>query len=360
MAAMPHHRSRTTPRLCATWAAAFALLGTGCGTAPEVQPTQAPLHELLQQLADRHRICHAAVAVVRRHELQTVETAQGCGDGTLTQPDTIFQAASLGKPVFAYAVLQLVQQGRMDLDAPVLSYLPGGYVHRQQAHLETSAEDTVNDPRLRAVTARMALNHTSGLPNWAQGPLHFDAEPGARWGYSGEGYTLLQRAVEAVTGEPLNAFMQRQVFGPLGMVHSAYSRPALPLRTPLAAATLTTTAADYGRFLAALLRDGRTLEQLLASPVPVQPDLALSWGLGWGLERSAEDALLWHWGNNPGYRAFTMASHRTGDAVVLFTDSSRGLLLAEPVAGFVFPGQHPVYRFPALNLGWLCAGLGLC
>lgn len=357
---MPHHRYQTTRRLCAAWPAAALLVAAGCSTAPETQRPPATLNGRLQQLAGQHHICHAAVAVVRRYELQAVETAQGCAGVTPTQPDTIFQAASLGKPVFAYAVLRLVQQGRLDLEAPVTSYLPGGYVHRQQPHLAASAEDAVTDPRLQAVTVRMALNHTSGLPNWARGPLRFDAEPGARWGYSGEGYTLLQRAVEAVTGEPLDVFMQRQVFGPLGMAHSAYSRPTPPLQMPLAAATLTTTAADYGRFLAALLRDDRTLAQVMASPVAVQPDLAVSWGLGWGLEHSGDDALLWHWGNNPGYRAFTMASPRTGDAVVLLTDSSRGLQLAEPVAGFVFPGPHPVYRFPALNLGWLCTGLGLC
>lgn len=359
---MLHDRSRTTRPPCAAGLAAAILLGAavGCGTTPEAHQTPASLHDQLQQLADRHHICHVAVAVVRRHELEAVETAQGCAGGTPTQPDTVFQAASLGKPVFAYAVLQLVQQGRMDLDAPVLAYLPGGYVHRQQPHLQRSDEEVVSDPRLKAVTVRRVLNHTSGLPNWAQGALRFDSEPGARWGYSGEGYSLLQRAVEAVTGEALDVFMQQQAFGPLRMTHSAYSRPAPPLRLPLAAATLTTTAMDYGRFLAALLRDGRTLAQVLASPVPVEQEPAMHWGLGWGLEGSGDETLLWHWGNNPGYRAFTMASPRTGDAIVLFTDSSRGLLLAEPVAGLVLPGAHPVYRFPALNLAWPCTVFGLC
>ncbi|MFY0076039.1 serine hydrolase, partial [Acinetobacter baumannii] len=68
------------------------------------------------------------------------------------------------------------------------------------------------------------MNHTSGLPNWADGALIFEQPPGEKWQYSGEGYVLLQRAVEAVTGENLNTFMHRQVFQPLGMKNSAFVR----------------------------------------------------------------------------------------------------------------------------------------
>ncbi|WP_457818990.1 serine hydrolase domain-containing protein, partial [Staphylococcus aureus] len=80
---------------------------------------------------------------------------------------------------------------------------------------ETSKTERVTDPRLQDITVRMALNHTSGLPNWADGALIFEQPPGEKWQYSGEGYVLLQRAVEAVTGENLNTFMHRQVFQPL-------------------------------------------------------------------------------------------------------------------------------------------------
>ncbi|MGC5271584.1 serine hydrolase, partial [Salmonella enterica] len=79
--------------------------------------------------------------------------------------DSIFEAASLSKPVFAYAVLKLVQTGKMDLDAPVLQYLPEGYLHQAQPYRETSKTERVTDPRLQDITVRMALNHTSGLPN---------------------------------------------------------------------------------------------------------------------------------------------------------------------------------------------------
>lgn len=187
-------------------------------------------------------------------------------------PDSVFEAVSLSKPVFAYAVLKLEQDGKLDLDAPVLNYLPAGYGHQAQPYKQNSKTDQVTDPRMQGITVRTVLNHTSGLPNWAGGPLTFEGEPGKRWRYSGEGYVLLQRAVEAVTHEKLDEFMERQVFQPLGMKNSAFIRQtrleqhivagstsdgtvmrSFPFKIPVAAVTLYTSAKDYGLFLAALL-----------------------------------------------------------------------------------------------------------
>lgn len=343
---------------------------------------QTPLRDTLQQLASRYGICSVAAAVIRNREIQSIDAAQGCASESLTTSESIFEAASLSKPVFAYAVLKLVQQGKMDLDAPVLKYLPNGYAHQSQPYLADSQIDQVSDPRLQAVTIRMALNHTTGLPNWSGGPLVFDGKPGEKWEYSGEGYVLLQRAVEAVTHENLDEFMAHQVFKPLGMTNSAYTRKAefekyitpgsnrdgasmkpWPFRVPVSAFTLYTSARDYGLFLAALLKDERSLRQIVESPVPVNPKLNLSWGLGWGLEQNRDDVVLWHWGNNPGYRAFVMASPRTGDGFVMFTNSDSGLALAEPIGEKVLAGPHKVYRFHLLREGLdnlLCEMFDVC
>jgi CubicO group peptidase (beta-lactamase class C family) len=372
------------------WFAA-ALACAGCTAVPErdaasalpgAASPQAALHAHVQHLVDRYGVCDVAVAVVRNRELQAVDAAHGCNWPIAPASDMVFEAASLSKPVFAYAVLKLVQQGKMDLDAPVLTYLPQGYAHRHFAHLAASPVDQVTDPKLRDVTVRMALNHTSGLPNWSDGPLAFAGTPGARWQYSGEGYVLLQRAVEAVTGEKLGDYMQRTVFAPLGMAHSAYTRKAelekfivpgtsfygdvlkpIPFYEAVAAFSLYTSAGDYGRFLAALLKDEPMLRQIAESPVPVDTRLELSWGQGWGLARRRGDMFLWHWGNNPGYKAFVMASPRTGDGFVMFTNSDKGQALAEPVGTDVFPGTHQVYRFPLLRDGLdsvLCDTFDIC
>ncbi len=360
---------RLVLNLAIAWACAV------CTPATARDTESATLHEHLQLLTNRYGVSNAAVAVLRQRELRAVEQIPAA-------QESVFEAASLSKPVFAYAVLKLVQEGRMELDAPILKYLPQGYAHRFFAHRPNSPVDQVSDPRLSEVTVRMALNHTSGLPNWANGPLVFKGNPGATWQYSGEGFVMLQRAVETVTGENLAEYMKRTVFTPLGMTHSAFTRPKeletliapgsdfygttlkpVRFREPVAAFSLYTSAADYGRFLAALLKDERSLRQIVESPVPVNSKLDLSWGLGWGIERSQGDVILWHWGNNPGYRAFVMASPSSGDAFVLFTNSEKGLALAKPLGDDVLPGAHPVYRFHLLRDGLanlMCETLDVC
>ena len=195
-----------------------------CASTPSAEAAPAEPAGQLLRLVQRHHICAAAVVVVRQRALQQATTSSGCDPALVVSGDSVFQAASLSKPVFAYAVLKLVEQGRIALDPPVLRYLPHGYRHAFDPLKEeaSAAADEVTDPRLHAVTVRMLLQHTSGLPNWASGPLHFKGTPGTRWTYSGEGYVLLQRAVEAVVGQPLDEVMQEQVFAPLGMAHSSY------------------------------------------------------------------------------------------------------------------------------------------
>src|SRR5215467_468183 len=93
--------------------------------------------------------------------------------------DTVFEAASLSKPVFAYAVLKLVEQGKLGLDVPLTSYLPKPYIA---------------DDRLKEITARFVLSHRTGFPNWrGEGnPLTIHFTPGERFSYSGEGFVYLQ------------------------------------------------------------------------------------------------------------------------------------------------------------------------
>jgi CubicO group peptidase (beta-lactamase class C family) len=335
----------------------------------------------LQGLAEKHHVCGVAIAVIKNRQLETIESATGCSPASPLNADSVFQAASLSKPVFAYAVLKLVAQGKMALDAPVMTYLPQGYRHRFDP-LKAEPSEPVTDPRLQAITVRMVLNHTSGLPNWSSGPLHFDSTPGTKWEYSGEGYVLLQRAVEAVTAQPLDRFMASQVFQPLGMNHSSYvwneqigqhllpgtkanggPRTTMDLKSPIAAFSLYTTAADYGKFLVNVLNDEALIKQLSASPVAVDSSLGLGWGLGWGIARAQDDPHIWQWGNNTGYRAFAIASVRTGDGFVMLTNSENGLKLAAPMARRIIPGEHKVFESSMLGddvINLACNTLHVC
>src|SRR5215203_5417573 len=125
--------------------------------------------------------------------------------GGAVTDETIFEAASLSKPVFAYAVMKLVEAGRLDLDKPLQSYLSEPYLP--------------GDDRINKITARMALDHTTGFQNESRPgqPLKINFAPGERFSYSGEGLLFLQRVVEKITGEKFDVFMRRTVFEPLGM-----------------------------------------------------------------------------------------------------------------------------------------------
>ena len=364
--------------------AGLVMLASCASTPPEWPATAAPTESLLAPLARQHHVCAAALARIRQGQLQSVTTASGCDEAPPVRPDSVYQAASLSKPVFAYAVLKLVQQGRLALDAPVLQYLPQGYRHAHDPlHPERPGRsDEVNDPRLGAVTVRMLLQHTAGLPNWARGPLHFEGTPGERWSYSGEGYVLLQRAVERVMQQPLDELMQTLVFAPLGMDHSGYRwtprlderllpgtrvdgvvRQQVRLDPPVAAYSLYTTVGDYARFVLAWLNDPALQAMASEAPVAVDPRLQLAWGLGWGLETSDQGLGFWQWGNNPGYRAFVLAMPASGDALVLLTNSDAGLGLVGPLVRSALPGEHPVLQSPYLSTGAFesaCRYLRLC
>jgi CubicO group peptidase (beta-lactamase class C family) len=341
--------------------AAMAALPAGCATHERADAISGDLQTSVKALAHKHRVCNVTIAVIKNRKLDTIVSGTGCVAAVAAHADSVYQAASLSKPLFAYGVMQLVAQGKLALDAPVLSYLPQGYRHQFNS-LQHGPSEFVSDQRMQAITVRMVLNHTSGLPNWASGPLYFEAPPGKQFNYSGEGYVLLQRAVEAVTGQTLDEFMAAQVFKPLDMQNSDFKwterigaqlspgskangapRAAMLMTDPVAAFSLYTTAADYGKFLVAVLNDAPALKRLTTAPVTVDADLGLSWGLGWGMERHRDDAFIWHWGNNTGYRAFVLASVRSGEGFVMLTNSENGLALAPPLAQKILPGEHKLY-----------------
>jgi CubicO group peptidase (beta-lactamase class C family) len=283
---------------------------------------------------------------------------------------TVFNAASLSKTVFAYTVLRLVDQGKLDLDTPLTQYLSDRPSH---------------DPRLDRVTARIVLSHRTGFPNWrndAKDELKIYFDPGSRFSYSGEGMVFLQHVVEAVTGKPLNQVVTEQVFQPLGMTESSYiARPDLAANfaagyssdgnaTPLfqnkeanAAASLNTNAHDYALFLEAIL-SGRglkpaTLRQMETPQIAVDPSCTncldaapktlstdLFWGLGWGVEKNASGTYLWHWGDNNVFKGYVVADVQRRSAIILFDNSTSGLSIAKAATEAALGGEHP-------SFGWL-------
>ena len=367
-------------RLCRAAAlAALAVPALALATT-DGPPPSAP-SETLQALVGREatalQLCAVAYATLKEGQPEALGGASGCAEFAPATPDTVFQAASLSKPVFAYGVLLLVREGVLDLDRPLADYLPEGYLHVQNLLPFDGPPRTDHVPAsvLQRLTTRQVLNHSSGLPNWTRGPLQPEFEPGSRWQYSGEAYLLLQKVVETVTGQGLEAWMQQRVFQPLGMQHSSFiwQPDWTPLRAAgqprhvdfpraFAAMSLYTSARDYARFLAALWADAPARAWIQQQPVPVDARRGLAWGLGWGLEPTAEGHALWQWGNNPGYRAFAMLSPE-GRAVVVLSNGEQGLRLADPLVRAVMPGAHPLFKSWLLREGlghWLCQRLDWC
>jgi CubicO group peptidase (beta-lactamase class C family) len=120
--------------------------------------------------------------------------------------NTLFEAASMTKPVFAYTVIKLSQKHIIDLDTPLYKYYP--------------YDDIDYDQRYKFITARMVLSHTSGLPNWRDGgggELTINSEPGTKFSYSGEGYEYLGLVIKHVTGKKLQDIIQDEVFTPFNI-----------------------------------------------------------------------------------------------------------------------------------------------
>jgi CubicO group peptidase (beta-lactamase class C family) len=148
-----------------------------------------PVETDILRLITEATVPGVAAAIIRDGRLDRYVS---CGvrsvqSAAVVNEDTVFEAASLTKPVFAHMVLQLVDQGHLSLDAPLGDYLPN-YVP--------------GDDRASTITPRQVLSHSSGLLNWrnAEWPLKTYFPPGDRFSYSGEGYLYLQKAVEAITG----------------------------------------------------------------------------------------------------------------------------------------------------------------
>jgi CubicO group peptidase (beta-lactamase class C family) len=171
----------------------------------------ADLPRLMQAL----RVPAIGMAVVERGEVVWARNL-GVTNAETRAPvadDTLFEDASLSKPVFAYLVLQLADQGVIDMDAPLVRYRRMDYM--------------ADHPWVDMVTARDVLRHSTGMPNWRKDPAHEKlvpaAKPGTRIDYSGEAIFWLQLVVEKLTGESLDESMQRLLFGPAGMRDSSYT-----------------------------------------------------------------------------------------------------------------------------------------
>jgi len=322
------------------------------------------LERNLPELMHQAMIPGLSIAVVRD---SSILWQQGFGvknvdNQELVTAQTVFEAASLSKPVFAYAVLKMVERGELVLDQPLVNYVSESYLQ------EKFLGEEITDTRFRKITTHRVLTHTAGFPNWrGRQALTIQFEPGEKFSYSGEGFGLLQRVVEKITGLSLNEFMQREVFTPLEMRNSSYvwrddyeqnaATPHNLLRKVAkkgkpkqghGAATLHTTAEDFAKFMLALMNSyglrESTIDSMLTPQIIVAPEesTAVFWGLGIGLEETPHGTAFWHWGDNYNFRCFALGFKTPRIGFVYFTNSYFGLTIRKNIVDLALGGEHPV------------------
>ncbi len=232
---------------------------------------------------------------------------------------------------------------RVEGDAAVMN--AASLVKQVIAHLALELIEDLNEPILGDITVRHVLTHTTGLPNWRpEGhPLEPLRPPGERWGYSGEGFVLLQGHLQRRTGVSIAMLARDRVFGPLRMDQSRLADPEPGYH---GYRPLLTTAADYGHFLAHVLR----LDDARWQPL-WRIDDELAWGAGWGIELGPP-TYGWQWGLNDDANNFVIGCPSTGDGVVVLTDDSDGRAYYRAVVQRELPGDHASLRVEQ-NQTWL-------
>jgi CubicO group peptidase (beta-lactamase class C family) len=285
---------------------------------------------------------------------------------------TLFQVASMSKWFTAFGVMTLVDQGRIDLDAPVSRYLKrwrlppsqfdnnGVTVRRVLAHI-AGLTDSLGyrgfAPGQTPQTLPDSLTHAADAMPFADGHVRVGIEPGTKWQYSGGGYALLQLLIEDVTGESFNAYMRKAVLTPLGMTHSTFVDPdaahlaqffdkdgklAIHYKfTALAAASLYTSVDDLTCFLRAQRPGphGEPAGRGVLKPATLEAMRAVTtkiyglpiWGLGEILyaPNGKGSFVIGHDGNNfPAINTTARVDPDTGDGIIVLS-SGNGVLASE-------------------------------
>jgi CubicO group peptidase (beta-lactamase class C family) len=310
-----------------------------------------------------------ALAVIELGEITHLK-AYGKRDVARDLPltiDTVMYAASITKTLFAYSVMTLVDDGRIELDRPIAAMLPKPLPDYPKY------ADLANDERWRRITPRMLLDHTAGFPNfrfWTRdgrfdenGKLTIEFDPGTRYAYSGEGINLLQFAIENGPGIDIGTLIRERVFDRFGMRSSSmiwredfaanlaigYDEAGRPLGhkqrgSVRAAGSLDTTIGDYAKFLAGLVRcEGltkRSCEEMRRAQIRIEsvqqfPTLsdattrdndaiALAAGLGIVVYQTPQGAAFFKSGHDDGTNNLAICLVASERCVLVLSNSSNG------------------------------------
>lgn len=293
----------------------------------------------IEKWLKENKVPAMGLATLQKGKLQSIAVYGELKAGQVAPLDALFNVASLTKPIVSMLALQLVEQGKWQLDEPLSKYWVD--------------PDVTDDPLHKKLSTRHILSHQSGFKNWRyeneNGRLSFDYPPGEGFAYSGEGYEYLKKALEAKFRKPLNQLAEEFIFQPLKMTDTQFfwdefteesrfaywhnseginSYETYKNSEASAADDLLTTVEDYGRFAAFVLQGGGLSSALYQEMVTQQnsTENSVKMGLGWEIlpKLKGEEYALLHTGSDQGVNTLIMLLPITGEGLVIFTNGDRG------------------------------------
>jgi len=283
-----------------------------------------------------------SLAIIENNE---VVYAHGYGIKQLSSGDevddeTIFEAASLTKCFLTFIVFKLVDQGKLDLDKPMYQYLE----HKLLQH----------DNRYRQITPRMILGHSSGLENWKKynnpDTLEILSDPGTKYIYSGEGYEYLEQVVALILQKTYEEYLKEMVIEPMKLSrtfssytpdgklptnyaigHDSFGKEIKKWKNSWAAPAsgMHVRASDYAKLIITTF-NGQNLTRKAIREI-VRPVIKISpanpswfYGAGFEVQYTADDTIVFHGGNNGGFKSLVLYSMTKNRGIVFFTNGDRG------------------------------------
>lgn len=292
------------------------------------------------------------IGIIKEGRLQQVRAFGELKKGVTAPYNTIFNVASLTKPVTAMVILKLVSMGKWNLDEPLYKYW--------------TDPDIANDPRSRQLTTRHILSHQTGFPNWRylnkSKKLAFEFAPGTKYQYSGEGFEYLRKALENKFHKTLDQLADSLIFKPLQMTDTRFfwdkntdeSRFAVGYdtkgnayetnknKTANAADDLLTTVEDYGKFLVSVMNGDGLSKEVFNEMITHQVETKNGKYFGLGFEiydfGNGEFALS-HGGSDNGVQTIVFILPKTKQGLIIFTNVDDGYKVYEKLLTH-YLGEH--------------------
>ena len=294
----------------------------------------------VQSWLTENNVPAVGIGLVEDGKIKYVKVFGELKKGTPAPDNTVFNIASMTKPVVTMLTLKLVEAGQWDLNEHLCHYWVD--------------PDIANDPRHKKLTTRHVLTHQTGFPNWRymlhDNKLAFDFEPGTQYQYSGEGFEYLRKALEKKFNKPLDELLNSVIFAPLGMKNTGYwgknvnklnyahfhdaqgneCKSPYPMGVS-AAGLLFTTIEDYCKFEIDVINwaglSPKIYNDMISPHVKMREHYYR--GLGWEIIRDLPDGeyALEHGGGDPGVRTIAFILPRSKRGIVVLTNGDNGMFV---------------------------------